>query len=103
MVREDIDDISDEEFERRLLPCNKRIIKYIKDEFLNEFIAFDIATYYKMNMMWDESLEILICSAIEDLSQLTINDCDKEKIKKILEEEYKLKVKKENPIDIKEL
>ena len=56
-----------------------------------------------MNMMWDESLEILICSAIEDLSQLTINDCDKEKIKKILEEEYKLKVKKENPIDIKEL
>ena len=53
MIRHDMDDISDEVFDDIVNPCNEYIINYIKENFLNEFIAFDIATCYNMNAMWD--------------------------------------------------
>ena len=77
--------------------------EYIKENFLNEFIAFDIATCYNMNAMWDESFETQINSAIEDLSQLRVSDCDKSKVISILESKYKLRVKNESPIDIEDI
>lgn len=100
MIRTDMNDITDEEFDEVVLPCNEYILKYIKDNFLDEFIAFDIATCYKMNAMWDEPFDSQITTAIEDLSQLRPSDCDKSKIKSILESKYNLKVKNESPIDI---
>ena len=84
-------------------PCNEYIINYIKENFLNEFIAFDIATCYNMNAMWDEPFETQINSAIEDLSQLRVSDCDKSKVISILESKYKLRVKNESPIDIEDI
>ena len=131
MIRHDMDDISDEVFEKAcrtvfaeppvddlyfekfeaadevfddiVNPCNEYIINYIKENFLNEFIAFDIATCYNMNAMWDEPFETQINSAIEDLSQLRVSDCDKSKVISILESKYKLRVKNESPIDIEDI
>ena len=103
MIRHDMDDISDEEFDNVVNPCNEYIINHIRNNFLNEFIAFDIATCYNMNSMWDEPFETQIKSAIEDLSQLRVADCDKSKIKCILESKYNLRIKNESPIDIEEI
>jgi hypothetical protein len=103
MIRHDMDDISDEVFDDIVNPCNEYIINYIKENFLNEFIAFDIATCYNMNAMWDEPFETQINSAIEDLSQLRVSDCDKSKVISILESKYKLRVKNESPIDIEDI
>lgn len=103
MIRHDRDDISDEVFYDIVNPCNEYIINYIKENFLNEFIAFDIATCYNMSAMWDEPFETQINSAIEDLSQLRVSDCDKSKVISILERKYKLRVKNESPIDIEDI
>lgn len=103
MVRHDMDTISDDEFDKTIAESNKAIVKYIKDEFLNEYIAYNLAICYKMDSMWSEKFDLLISSAIEDFYQITVVDCDKNKIKKLLEEKYKLKVIKEEPTEIEEL
>lgn len=103
MVRHDPDDISDEDFENIVLPCNRKIVDYIKATFLNDFVAYDLAISYNMNAMWDEPFEILINSAIEDLAQVTSSMCDKDKVKNILKEKYKLHVISESPLEIEEI
>ena len=86
MIRHDMNDISDEEFDKVVNPCNEYIINYIKNNILNEFVAFDIATCYNMDAMWDEPFDTQIKTAVEDLSQLRFDDCDKSKIKSILKD-----------------
>jgi len=103
MIRNDMNDISDDDFENVVSPCNDMIMKFIKETILDEFVAFDLATYYKNNAMWDEPFELQIKSAIEDLAQLTVKDCNKENIKDILKNKYKLNVVNESPIDIEEI
>ena len=103
MIRHDMNDISDEEFDKVVNPCNEYIINYIKNNILNEFVAFDIATCYNMDAMWDEPFDTQIKAAVEDLSQLRFADCDKSKIKSILESKYKLRIKNDSPIDIEEV
>lgn len=103
MIRTDMDDISDEDFDNVVLPCSRIITDYIKETFLDEFIAFNIATYYKNNALWDEPFDVQIHSAVEDLAQLSSSDCNKDKIKSILENNHHLKVVCESPIMIEEL
>jgi hypothetical protein len=98
-----MNDISDDEYENVVNPCHQIIINYIKTTFLNDFIAYNLATCYSMDAMWSENFDLLIYSALEELTQLNLKDCNKYKIKKILEEKYKLKVINESPIDIKEI
>lgn len=104
MIRYDLDeDVSDEDYEQKLEPCLDEIEQYIKDNIVNDFVAMDIATFYKKDAMWAEPLDVIIKGALDDLAQVTIDYCNKEKIKQILAEKYKLKITNENPIDIEEL
>lgn len=104
MMRYDLDDdVSDEDYETKLEPCLDKINQYIKDHIVNEFVAMDIATFYEMDVMWEEPLESIIGGALDDLAQVTNDFCDIEKIKQILEKEYHLKITNENPINIEEL
>lgn len=103
MIRNDMDCITDEEYEKVVVPCYNKIQDYFKSTFLDEYVAFNIATYYKHNALWNEPFEIQVNTAIEDLQQITVEDCDLKRIKQILESKYKLKIVKEEPIDIEEL
>ena len=103
MIRKDKKNISDEEFKKIIDPCIKVITKYIKENILDEFIAFDIATHYKMNALWDEPFDNQIYSAIQDLSEMKLSDCNKDNVKRILKEKHKLEVTSENPLEINEI
>ena len=104
MIRYDLDgDVSDEDFEKRLVPCLDKVNQYIKDYIVNEFIAMDIATFYEMDVMWEEPLDVIIRGSLDDLAQVTYNFCDIEKIKQILEDKYHLKITNENPINIEKI
>ena len=103
MIRTDLEDISEEEFEKVILPCVEEMHNYIVDNFLNETVAHHIATYFKGNAMLRQNLNQQLNSAVEDLAQFTAMDCDIEKIKEILEKEYKLKIKNDSPLDIEEV
>lgn len=103
MIRYDMNDISDEEYENVVNKCHQIIVDHIKTTFLNDFIAYNLATCYSMDAMWSEDFDLLIYSAIEELSHLELKDCNKNKIKHLLEEKYKLKVINESPIEIEEI
>ena len=103
MIRYDIEDISDEDFENVYLPCEKKIHDYVKNTFLDEYVAYNIAIFYRGNAMWDEPFETQVKAAIEDLAEFNKDDCDFTKIKEILEKKHKLKVICDSPIDIKDL
>lgn len=104
MIRHDAEDISDELFKTIVDPVSNVLREYIKANIINEFIAFDIATTYKMDAMWDQPLNIQIQSASNDLAELVYKeDCNKKEILNILKEKYKLIVVSESPIEIKEI
>ena len=84
MIRYDLDeDVSDEDYEQKLEPCLDEVEQYIKDNIVNDFVAMDIATFYKKDVMWAEPLDVIIKGALDDLAQVTIDYCNKEKIKQI--------------------
>ena len=103
MIRTDLEDISEEDFENVILPCSEEMHNYIKDNFLNESVAHHIAVYFKGNAMWKQNLNQQLNTAVEDLAQFTVKDLDIDKIKKILEEEYKLRIINDSPLDIEEI
>ena len=103
MIRKDMRNSSDEEFKKIIDPCIKIITNYAKENILDEFIAFDIATYYKMNALWDEPFDNQIYSALQDLSEMKSSDCNKDNVKRLLKEKYKLEVISENPLEIMKL
>ena len=103
MIRKEKGDISDLEYEKTVQKCDIDLINYIKNEFLNEFLAFYIATLYVKNALWDDALDLHIGSALDYLSTISLNDCNKNKIKNILKDKYKLKILKESPLEIVEV
>lgn len=104
MIRSDLEeDVSDEVFEQNLELCMEKIFKYVKDNVVNEFVAADISICYQSDALYAEPFDIVINSALDDLAQITNDFCDKDKIKKILESEYNLKIIKDNPIEIVEI
>lgn len=103
MIRTDMDDVSDEEFFNVIRPCEELVANYVKDNFLNQYIAFHIAIYYRGNAMWKQSFSNQVSTAIEDLSQFTNDDCNYDLIKKILEENYELKIINESPLIIEDI
>lgn len=56
-----------------------------------------------MDALQDSKFNLNIYEAIDKLAQFTDKDCDMDKIKSILENEYKLKVVSEDPTDIEEM
>lgn len=100
MIRTSIDEVSDEEFDKIVLPFDKAITKYI-DNIINDYIAYYIATGYKMSAIWNSSLEAQCVSSIENLTDITSFDYDT--IKGILESKYGLKIVNDKQLEIEEI
>ncbi len=103
MVRDDLSEIKDQEYNKIITPVYNDIYKYIRMNILSEYIGYYITRCYNGNALWRQSLDLIINSALNDLAQLEVEHCNKTEIKKILETEYKLKITNENPLQIKEI
>lgn len=103
MIRNDMDAITDDKFDNVVLPCRDKIINYIKNNILDEYVAYNIATYYKNDAIWNEPFELQIISALEDLAQLNVSDCNIQNIKNILKTKHHLNVISDDPIIIDEI
>ena len=105
MIRKskDLNKLTDDEFESIIKPFDEKIYNYITNEIINEFVAYYISTAFDMDALWDGDFRLTAVAAVETLAQLDIDSCDLEKIKSILEDNYKLKVIQDKPTMIEDL
>lgn len=101
---ENLNDITDEEYENIVIPFEESIDKYIRDNIIDDFVAFYIATGYKQEALWDDNLKIMYNSAVEDLcSASNVKIHNYKKLGKILENKYGLRIINENPLELEEI
>lgn len=103
MLRTDFD-ISDEDFEKVNQPFAGAIDNYIKETFLDEYIAFYIATGYNMDALFVGKLSGTLNAAVDSLCDIkygTKEDLDR--LKNILKDKYHLLLKDDVELDIEEM
>lgn len=101
MIRTDMGDITDEEFQNVVVPFDRKVDEYIKNNILNEFIAFYFAEGFHESALWRENVSGIINSACTYLCDYGKEDCDYEIIKSILETKYKLKITNDTELEMK--
>lgn len=94
MIRKNnLEDITDEEFEKIVMPHDNLIYDYIRDNILYEYIAYYLASGYEQSALWECELDRQINSAIETLCGFYLKDKFNYSIlKTILEKKYNLRI-----------
>lgn len=101
MIRDDINQVTNEEFDKLVETFDNAFTKHFKDNnILEEYVSYYIAERIKHNFLFGEQMDDIVFSALNDLSQFYVADCDYDKIKQLLETKYKLKITNENPLEI---
>ena len=101
MIRDDINQVTNEEFDKLVETFDNAFTKHVKDNnILEEYVSYYIAERIKHNFLFREQMDDIVFSALNDLSQFYVADCDYDKIKQLLETKYKLKITNENPLEI---
>lgn len=102
MIRKskDLNKLTDEEFDNIVGPFDNKITDYIKNEIINEYVAYYIYTAFEVDALWDESFRLSCSAAIESLAQLDEESCDLDKIKSILRNKYSINVIQDKPVII---
>ena len=101
MSKYNFEEMTDEEFEKLFEPFDKKMEEYIeKDDFTNRYIAYFIAEEYKDDLLPDDSLQLVVRTALEDLSYLKPN---MDIVKDHLKNKYHLEIINEDNIELKEL
>ncbi len=101
MIRDDISQVTNEEFDKLVETFDNAFTKHFKDNnILEEYVSYYIAERIKHNFLFREQMDDIVFSALNDLSQFYVADCDYDKIKQLLETKYKLKITNENPLEI---
>lgn len=104
MIRTDLNTIKLEELDKLNNKFNVEFKNYIKNsELLENYISFYIAERINCKFLFSTDLNDIISSALDDLSQFKVSECDKEKIKIILKKKYNYIILKEKPLDIKKI
>ena len=103
MIRNDFD-ISDEDFDKMNKPFVEAINNYVKDTFINEYMAYYIASGYNMSTLFEGSLSGVINAAIDDLCSIHYGSKeDIEKLKRLLKEKYNLLLTSDTRLEIEEI
>ena len=87
----------------KLNDFNDAVKKYVINNFLYDYVAFYIATYYKMDAMWECKMEQEVNSALCSLCNFEGTELDYEKIKHILRTKHQINITNEIPLEIEEL
>lgn len=103
MIRNDLNDITENEFKKIMIPEKNKIRKYVVDNLLHEYVAFRIATLFNMDAMWTSNLSQEINSALDDLSSYCTEKLNTDLIKLLLEKRYELKIINDKPLEIKNM
>ena len=102
LSKEEEENLSDEDFDKLMDGFEEDLDGYIKD-MLESYLAYYIATGYKMSAISENKLEVLFRTAITLLNGSREKLYDLNQVKKILEEKYKLKIIDESRTTIEEI
>lgn len=98
---------SEEDFAKILKPHEHNVIKHIGNEIIYDFFPFVLASAFNNDCIWDDStLEYEYIDAIDYLQSISFpgyKKLDIDRIKKIMEEKYSLKIISEDPIKIEKI
>lgn len=92
MIRDDINQVTNEEFDELVETFDNAFTKHFKDNnILEEYVSYYIAERIKHNFLFREQMNDIVFDALNDLSRFYVTDCNYNKIKQLLETKYKLK------------
>lgn len=101
MIRDDINQVTEEELNQLIKQFDNSFKKYFKDnQLLEKYVSYYISERIKSNSLFKQKLDDVILTALNELSQFNIDDCNYKIIKEILEKKYKLKIINNNPLEI---
>ena len=102
-MREDFKNINEEEFLNIIKFHSEQVKEYLEKE-LYDFIAFYIAKGIEYNSIFDNDFDRIINTAIESFDSFQFrNSINKKRVKKILKNEYSIKIIKDNPMKIEKM
>lgn len=103
MIRTDYD-ISDKDFEKINQPFMEDITKYVRDNFIFDYLAYYIATGYRKDALWAGKLSGLFNGAIDELCGLQFGTTeDIERLRTILKDKYNLLLTSDVDLEIEEI
>ena len=99
--RNNSSDFTDEEFDILIAPQIDKCNKFLEENLIPEYCAFDIVTTYEMNSYSDESFDIFLNSSI-DTFNIKIQNMSKlrNKVILILKNKYGYELVDEIPFDL---
>lgn len=103
MIRSDFD-ISDEDFDKISKPFAEAITRYVKDNFIYEYMAFYISSGYKMSALFEGALSGTFNAAIDEFCDVRFGSAeDIERLKVILKDKYNLLLTSDTRLEIEEI
>ena len=99
MLREDLSNLSDEEFDAIVKKHNNDIKKYLVDSnFIYNYCAFYLASGLKNKALWKCSYSAMIDSIFETLIDYLDHNINVDKLNEILQSSYSLKLINTDPL-----
>lgn len=99
--------LSDDALAKILRPHEQNVMKHIGNEIVYDFFPFVLASAFNNDCIWDDStLEYEYIDAIDYLHSLSFpgyKKLDIDRIKKVMEDKYSLKIISEKPIKIEKI
>ncbi len=102
LSKEEGENLSDEDFNKLMDGFEEDLDRYIKD-MLENYLAYYLATGYKMSALSENKLEVLSYTAVSLLEGSRKSLYDLNEIKKRLEENYKLRISDDSRTTIEEI
>lgn len=103
MIRSDFD-ISDEEFDKVSKPFSDALDEYLRDYFIDDYMAFYIAKGYQMDALFDGTLSGVFNAAIDSVCNINFGSTeDIERLKAILKDKYNLLLTSDTHLEIEEI
>lgn len=102
LSKQEEENLSDEDFEKLMERFEEDLDRYIKD-MLENYLAYYIATGYRLSAISENKLEVLFRTATTLLNGSREKLYDLNVVKKKLEENYKLKIVNDTKTTIVEL
>lgn len=104
MIRTNLEDFADDEYENILIPYEENFQKYIEKYILPEIVAFGIASGFERNAIWTGSLKQHY-NTIKDRIPIFNEDYDSiiKDVKNLLEIKFSLIITKDDPLEIEKI
>lgn len=101
MIRDDINDVNNADFDKLIESFDTAFDSYFKEhKLIEKYVAFYISERLKHNFLFRQTLDDIVFASLNDLAQFNEDDCNYDDMKKILKEKYNLEIISDDPLDI---